>query len=159
MGRGDGVGLTSTQQGCGPDFLEGTMATILINGEKHVVNQCGTCAVWHTVPEIIYDTYVREGGFWSCPNGHKRGFRKGTEEVERDKIRRERDQLKQDAARLNEELATERKRAEDAERKTVQMRRRAAAGVCPCCNRTFLNVQRHMKTKHANVVPLEQKTA
>jgi hypothetical protein len=133
--------------------------TVLINNERHVIRQCGTCAVWHTVPEIVFDSYKREGGFWSCPNGHQRGFRKGEDEIEQESIRRERDLLKQDTARLNDELAAERKRAEEAERKIVQVRKRAAAGVCPCCNRTFTNMQRHMKSKHPNVVPLEQKQA
>lgn len=135
------------------------MEIVKLNGEHHVVRQCGTCAVWHTVPQIVYDCYRKEGGFWHCPNGHQRGFRKGEDEIEQERIRRERDQLKQDAARLSDEIAAERKRADEAEKKIVQVRRRAAAGVCPCCNRTFLNVQRHMKTKHANVIPLEQKSA
>lgn len=135
------------------------MQTVLIAGERHVIRQCGTCAVWHTVPEIIYNSYRAEGGFWHCPNGHQRGFRKGEDEIKQEEIRRERDRLKQDAARLEGELAMQRNRADEAEKRVVQIRRRAAAGVCPCCNRTFLNVQRHMKTKHPNVVPLEQKTA
>jgi len=130
----------------------------IIGGERHVIRQCGTCAVWHTVPEIVYDAFSREGGYWSCPNGHQRGFAKGSDEIGRENTRRERDRLKQDAARLNDELTAERKRAEEAERKIVQVRRRAAAGVCPCCNRTFLNMQRHMKSKHPNVIPLDQKT-
>lgn len=36
---------------------------VLLNGERHVVTQCGTCGVWHTVPEIVWNTQVREGGF------------------------------------------------------------------------------------------------
>ena len=133
------------------------MKEVVIGGEAHVVNQCGTCAVWHTIPKVIYESYRREGGFWHCPNGHQRGFRTGEEQAEQERIRRERDQLKQDAARLHDEIAAERQRAEDAEKRVVQIRRRAAAGVCPCCNRTFQNVQRHMKMKHPNVVPLDQK--
>lgn len=133
------------------------MTTVLLSGERHVVNQCGTCAVWHTVPEIVYDCFKREGGYWHCPNGHQRGWDKGTDAIERENIRRERDRLKQDAARLQDEIAAERKRADEAEHKIVQVRRRAVAGVCPCCNRTFLNVQKHMQSKHPNVVPLEQK--
>jgi hypothetical protein len=135
------------------------METILIKGERHIVNQCGSCAVWHTIPEVVYNNCRREGGFWHCPNGHERGYRKGEEERERDLIRQERDRLKQDAARLADEIAAEKKRADEAEKRVIQIRRRAAAGVCPCCNRTFVNVQRHMKSKHPNVVPLGQKTA
>ena len=133
--------------------------TVLLNGERHVVNQCGTCAVWHTIPEVVYECCKREGGFWHCPNGHSRGWAKGTDEIERENIRRERDKLKQDAARLECEVVEQRARAETAEKKVVQIKSRASAGVCPCCNWTFLNIQRHMKTKHSNVIPLEQKTA
>jgi hypothetical protein len=132
---------------------------ITIKGNPHVVTQCGTCGVWFTVPEIVYECHRREGGYHTCPNGHSRGWRTGEEEKARDAIRLERDRLKQDAARLEDELVAERRRAEAAEKKILQVRRRAAAGVCPCCNRTFANVQRHMLTKHANVVPLAQKPA
>lgn len=136
-----------------------TKPVVLISGERHLVNQCGTCAVWHTIPEIVYKCYEAEGGFWHCPNGHRRGFRKGADETERENTRRERDRLKQDAARLADDLVAQQRRAEEAEKKILQIKRRAAAGVCPCCNRTFLNIQRHMKSKHANVIPLAQKTA
>jgi hypothetical protein len=132
---------------------------ITIKGDKHVVTQCGTCGVWHTVPEIVYEAHKREGGYHACPNGHMRGWRSGEEELERDAIRLERNRLKQDAARLEDELVAERRRADAAEKRILQVRRRAAAGVCPCCNRTFANVQRHMQSKHANVVPLAQKQA
>jgi hypothetical protein len=133
--------------------------TVILGGERHVVVQCGSCAVWHTVPEIVYDCHKREGGYHSCPNGHQRGWDKGTDAIERENTRRERDRLKQEAARLQDEIAAERKRADEAEKKVLQAKRRANAGVCQCCNRTFLNVQRHMKTKHPNVIPLEQKSA
>ena len=121
---------------------------VILNGERHVVTQCGTCAVWHTVPEIVYDCHRREGGFHSCPNGHSRGWSKGTEEIERENIRRERDRLKQDAARLEEEASLARVRAEKAEAATKRLKKRASAGTCPCCSRTFANMAEHMKQKH-----------
>lgn len=30
----------------------------------------------------------------------------------------------------------------------TRMKNRIANGVCPCCNRHFANVQRHIRTKH-----------
>tara|TARA_Y100000310_G_scaffold338946_1_gene430083 strand:- start:1163 stop:1354 length:192 start_codon:yes stop_codon:yes gene_type:complete len=30
----------------------------------------------------------------------------------------------------------------------TKLKNRAKAGVCPCCNRTFQNLSRHMETKH-----------
>ena len=140
------------------------LKTITLAGELHVVNQCGTCGVWHTIPKIVYDCCFQEGGFWHCPNGHSRGWAEGQDERDHKALRLERDRLKQQTAQLQDEIAAERKRAMEAEKKAgdaqrryVSARKRACAGVCPCCNRTFENVQRHMKTKHPNVVPLEQK--
>lgn len=144
---------------------------VFIKGERHVVNQCGTCAVWHTIPEIIYNAYKAEGGYWHCPNGHQRGFRKGTDQIEQEEIRLERDRLKQDAARLEEqakraeeEASLARVRAEKAEASARRLKKRSSAGTCPCCSRTFSNMAEHMKHRHpefvadggAKVVPIKR---
>ena len=134
------------------------MAEITFNGTVYIWTQCGSCGVWYVVPKIMRDNHYRKGGFSHCPSGHAWGWREGQAPSDFDKLRRERDRLQQDAARLNDEIEVQRRRADVAEKRTLQIRRRAVAGVCPCCNRTFANVQRHMKTKHANVVSLEQKS-
>lgn len=125
---------------------------VILSGERHVVTQCGTCAVWHTVPEIVWDSQVREGGFHTCPNGHSRGWKKGSEQREQEEVRRERDRLKQDAARLEEEASLARVRAEKAEAATKRLKKRASAGTCPCCSRTFQNMSTHMKRQHPEFV-------
>ena len=119
--------------------------------------QCGSCGVFHAIPTAMYVSCRDEGGFWHCPNGHSRGWGTGT-------IQAERDRLKQKVAQLDDEVKEARaaRAAADmalvgAEKKLAATKRRAVAGVCPCCHRTFGNVQRHIKTKHPNVVPLEQK--
>lgn len=136
-----------------------TKETITIKGDLYVVLRCGNCGVTHTIPDVKYDHCYLEGGFWTCPNGHSRGWENGANKREIDEVRRDRDRLKQDAARLQDEIAAEKERAAAAEKKYLQARKRSAAGLCPCCNRSFSNMQRHMKTKHPNVIPLEQKTA
>lgn len=41
------------------------------------------------------------------------------------------------------------KRQRDAQKGQVtRLKNRAAAGMCPCCNRHFTNLERHMGTKH-----------
>jgi hypothetical protein len=116
--------------------------------------QCGTCGVWHAFPETIYEHCYREGGFWSCPNGHRRGWDKGAEKKEVDLLRQERDRLKQRQAMLEDDIAAARRLTAAAKAETTKLRKRVGAGVCPCCNRTFQNVARHMATKHSNVVPI-----
>lgn len=133
--------------------------TIMVNGDVHRVMQCGTCGVWHTFPNTIWDHCYREGGHWTCPNGHSRGWAQGAEKEEKAVLRRERDRLAQDAARLHDEIAEQNRKIAEIQKKYQQVRQRAVSGVCPCCNRTFANVQRHMASKHKNVVPLSQKDA
>jgi len=121
--------------------------------------QCGSCGVFHAIPKAMYDTCLEEGGFWQCPNGHSRGFRDGKRE--REAVKRERDSLKQRVAQLEDEAraATDRANKSDAEAK--RLKRRAKAGTCPCCKRTFSNMAEHMRKQHPafdeNVVALNPK--
>jgi len=133
------------------------MAIILVNGTRCIEMTCGTCGVQHAFPEERYLSAKREGGFWHCPNGHSRGWAKGESEEALAVAQRERDRLKQQNARLEEEVATIERARASAERALKTHKKRAAAGTCPCCNRTFGNMARHMKTKHPdyNVVPLK----
>jgi len=88
-----------------------------------------------------------------CTYGHQQHFAQG--ETEAEKLRRERDRLKQQAAFKDEMIANANRRALNAERtasarkgQITPLKNRAAAGVCPCCNRTFENIRRHMASKH-----------
>jgi hypothetical protein len=74
---------------------------VVLRGRRHVVTDCGQCGVVYTVPEVRYDHMRAEGGYAQCPNGHGWGWPK--DGCEREKLRRERDLLKQEQARLIEE--------------------------------------------------------
>lgn len=94
-----------------------------------------------------------------CPNGHGQHF---SGESDADKFRRERDIAKQQLARAEQEAADARARAELLNKQKRRLEKRASAGTCPCCTRTFTNMSRHMKTKHPefiaeNVVPMKKK--
>jgi hypothetical protein len=133
------------------------MTQLMAFGTQLHALQCGSCGVVHAIPEIKYAACLEEGGYWTCPNGHSRGYEKGR--LEREAVRRERDRLKQENARLEDEVAAARRETEKAQKKLKGHQRRVAAGVCPCCNRTFVKIAMHMKSKHPefgqpNVVPL-----
>ncbi len=119
---------------------------------KRTTCWCGTPFM---VPARLLESAQNAAHTIYCPHGHTLTWK----ETEVDRLRRERDRLKQDAARIEDERSQATMRAERAEAATRKLQKRAAAGVCPCCNRTFLNMQRHMKSKHPNVVPFEQKKA
>ena len=121
---------------------------------------CYKCGIYFGLP----DHYLKcrredKADFW-CPNGHQQAFTESTA----DKLRRERDRLQQQMARVEEEASLARLRAEKAERATKRLKKRTAAGTCPCCQRTFSNMAEHMKHQHpefvsetgAKVVPIKR---
>ena len=127
---------------------------------KFTLMCCGDCGIEFQVPDHFYNERYKTGKGWSCPNGHNRAFK----ESEADKLRRERDRLKQDAARLEDERREAVARAERAEKAHKKLKKRTAAGTCPCCKRTFSNMSEHMKHQHpefvtdsgAKVVPIKR---
>lgn len=128
------------------------MSVVMVLGVRCEEYICITCGVPYTCPEAMMENQRKIGGYHHCPNGHSQGWDK--EDTEIAKLRRERDRLKQNEARLEDELRLERLQAS-------KLKKRASAGICPCCTRTFSNMSRHMKTKHPdyNVVPLKASKA
>src|SRR5262245_48739967 len=78
-----------------------------------------------------------------CPIGHSINFKTRVQELERQVAGLQQDLNAQKRATefAKNETAAER-------RKTKRLQKRAQAGVCTQCNRTFQNVARHMATKH-----------
>jgi hypothetical protein len=106
------------------------------------------------LPDELYVAarHSAEISFW-CPYGHRQHFAPG--DTEEQKLRRERDRLKQQIAEKDDAISRERDLRATAERRVsaqrgvvTRLRNRAAKGVCPCCNRSFENLRRHMTTKH-----------
>jgi GTP cyclohydrolase FolE2 len=110
------------------------------------------CEVW--LPTPLYKAARHSSRIvFFCPYGHEAVF--SEDETEADKLRRERDRLLQRTAQLDDVIAAQ-KRELFAERELVNnlktqrkvMVRRAKAGTCPCCHRTFRQMALHMRNKH-----------
>lgn len=106
-----------------------------------VTCECITCGVPFGIPEVMYNSHQRNGGFHHCPNGHQQGWSEGTKERQRKshqaQLARERASHDQTKAALAE-----------SEAKRQRIEERIENGVCPCCSRSFKNVRRHMKSQH-----------
>lgn len=120
-------------------------------------SQCKEPFMLHPETEA---TLRRSSQWFHCPWGHRQYFPQGQSET--DKLRQERDRLKQNQAYLEDRIRAETERRELIQRQArafkgqvTKLKNRAANGVCPCCNRTFANLQRHMATKHAGFVAEE----
>lgn len=112
---------------------------------------CNSCGIRFDVPDLWAVTRQRDLKTFYCPNGHPLTYR----ESETDKLRRERDRLKQQMARVEQDALQERTLRKEAERQAsarkgvvTRLKNRVAKGVCPCCNRSFENLQRHMSGQH-----------
>lgn len=128
-----------------------------MNEEEYKLVQCGSCGCKHYIPRVMFDHCQEKGGFWQCPNGHGWGFKEGRHEQEA--VRRERDRLKQENARL-EQITTEvRRELSEATKKIKRQNSRSIAGLCPCCNRYFNQLARHMRTKHPDQRITDEKVA
>jgi len=128
-----------------------------------VVTCCnGDCGISFAVPQWWNTGKRNTHSTFYCPNGHRQSY---MEESDEDKLRRERDLARQQIARVQDEAARARRETYAAQKETKRLKRRAAAGTCPCCSRTVLQMARHMKTKHpgfvaeetAKVIPLKKK--
>lgn len=118
---------------------------------------CYKCNTHFAMSETVYRlAQERKGDLaFYCPNGHGQVYAEGESQL--DKMRRERDRLAQQIAQKDDEITAERLLRQAAERQAsaskaqvTRLKTRAGAGVCPCCNRTFSGLARHMSAKHPN---------
>lgn len=113
---------------------------------------CGGCGVLFWMTAEYQGDRRRDHKTFYCPNGCPRAFNGPSEE---EKLRKALETQKQQNAMWQDDAQRARERAEAAERRAsaargqvTKLKNRAAAGVCPCCNRTFANLARHMAGKH-----------
>lgn len=125
------------------------MTTITYSGEL-VVETCW-CGISHGVPRELVEHQRRQHnanevqmGIY-CPLGHS-WIRSGKSETQREREARERAEAREQA--LRDQLEASERQARAYKGHATRLRNRAAAGVCPCCTRTFQNLQRHMASKH-----------
>lgn len=116
------------------------------------VHECSNCGCTYGITTAYERDRRKDHKTWYCPNGCARHYpQKNVEE-----------QLRAELARTEGQVAVERTRAQEAEREAVfernraralkghltRARRRAAAGICPCCKRSFKQVRDHMQGQH-----------
>jgi hypothetical protein len=105
---------------------------------------CCQCGITFMITDRFKNHLIRDGSVFYCPNGHSQSFGESEAQKVRKELARERashDQAKAEIATL--------KTSETTLKGTItKITTRVANGVCSCCNRSFVNLQRHMKTKH-----------
>lgn len=114
-----------------------------------------TCGVTFAINDEYRDRRVADKQGFYCPNGHTMTY--GENEADRLRIAKRNLQktvefLEEDIRIEQRRLANERKRHASTKGQLTKTRKRVANGVCPCCHRSFAQLQRHMTNKHPDFV-------
>lgn len=112
--------------------------------------ECSCCHIPVALTADHENQLRTHGGTFFCPSGHIQSWHGNTE------VDRLRAKLAEQT-RTASQMAERARAAELSEHAAVQevkrIKTRAKAGVCPCCNRTFQQLARHMTTKHPGYTP------
>lgn len=115
------------------------------NNEWFEIEHCCNCGMAFAMTVDFMRRRRDDRKSFYCPAGHGQHYT-GPTEAQKLKGELERAQQMRDAAQARAETA-ERDR-EQVAKAHKKMRARVMNGVCPCCNRTFQNLLRHMKSEH-----------
>jgi len=113
-----------------------------------VVVFCPTCNIPHGIP----DEMQRRAHYWKervsihCPNGH--GWHYTRDKNEEDRLRAQLESEAKALARTQDLLNAEKASHSATKGQLTKAKKRAEAGMCPHCKRTFQQVQRHIANKH-----------
>lgn len=107
------------------------------------------CQIW--LPDELYQAAKKSASISiHCGYGHAGVFREGPSDEE--KMCQERDRMAQRVAEWQDEAKQQHERAERrtsaARGQITKIKNRIGRGVCPCCNRSFENLARHMGSEH-----------
>jgi len=126
-------------------FTEDTRAARLNDG-KFKWETCCNCGIEFAMPERFHDMRRADHELFYCPFGHPQHYIVGKTRVELAQEKAAR--AEREAANIAESLRIERASHTATKGQLTKAKKRAANGVCPCCNRSFVNVANHVANKH-----------
>lgn len=129
--------------------------SVIHTNETLVVEQCCNCSCWFAMPKDFRDRCLDVGGTFYCPHGHPQSFTTPRNKALKDQVER----LEKDYQRAKDYIQEKNNQIQQlgysvralkaAKTKIIN---RVKNGVCPCCNRTFIDLQKHFKSKHPELL-------
>lgn len=109
--------------------------------------ECCNCGVSFAFPKSWDDHFRKTHQTFYCPAGHGQNY---TSETDEERLRKQLTARGAELDRVRADRDFKARELEQAAKKTARLKKRLAAGVCPCCKRTFQQLVRHMHAKHPN---------
>ena len=120
--------------------------------EQIIEVKCANCGVSFGITESYAIQKLKDRNTFFCPNGHSQRFPGKTDA---DRLKELQDQLQRERQQHDQQIAESRERLKHANRsrdafrgQVTKVKGRISKGACPCCNRHFENLHRHMVVQH-----------
>jgi hypothetical protein len=124
--------------------------------------KCWGCGCEFAVDEALYNNKKENKKTLHCPNGCSLSLGKSRADEVREKMEAELARVKRNNEYMEATAREQRRRADAAEKSltatrgvVTRLKNRVGNGVCPCCNRTFADLQRHMHSQHPEFAKAE----
>ena len=125
-----------------------------VDGIEFVTEQCCTCGMAFAITRDFERRRSNDHKLFYCPSGHRQYYAGKTEaqklKDQLDQLKRERDYQGREINNLTSEVEHQRRKAAASKGHVTRLKNRAANGVCPCCQRHFKDLHRHMQSQHPN---------
>lgn len=128
------------------------MSATFTHIETYEIEHCCSCGIPFAVTRDFQRERIKDRTSYYCPSGHAQAY-VGKTEAQKERERAERLQRQVEAREAD--LRFEQKRLENERRahaatkgQLTKTKKRVANGVCPCCNRSFVNLGKHMAGQH-----------
>lgn len=124
------------------------MTVKILTETRWAIVECSECGIEFCISNSRQTKLRETHSTFYCPNGHRQWYpHKSETERLREELKRAQDIT---TAEQTRRVEAER-RANDCLDKLNHLHKRVNAGVCPDCHRHFVNVERHMATKHGKL--------
>lgn len=108
-----------------------------------------SCGGTYAISEKVREHAYKDSGDWHCPYCQRSW---GYHETEAHRLRKELTAAKSETMRAHQLRAQADADALRAVLEKKRIEKRAKAALCPCCNRSFIALRRHLATKHPEFV-------
>lgn len=117
---------------------------------------CCNCGVTFLVPPGWERQRLKDGKSFWCPNGHPQHFTASRDkDAEISRLKQRLAEADDTERALRDKVEAEQRRVNGYKRQLARTKKRVAGGVCPCCNRSFTELRRHMAEKHPDYLQSE----
>lgn len=126
--------------------------TTLTNRTTFVIQECCVCNVQFAMTQDMDKRRLADHKAFFCPSGHSQSYT-GKTEAQKQKERADKLSNQVDAARARSEYWRNKQERTARSRSAIKgqltkAKKRVAGGACPCCNRTFVDLAKHMNGQH-----------